>query len=426
MSGTALSQVIPIVSLPIITRLYEQSDFGIYAYYLSIINLVVPMMSLRYEYSLALSKFKLESKVLLIVCIIPVLVLLIIFLFTSILISSFTDLKLNLYYYSILSIFPMSLSQILFFWYIKNNNYKIISIHKIVLSFIINALSIIFGIFGSTNYNLIFSYIIGQIIGFLFLSRNISKALFKKKYIVRRQIKKIALKYSDFPKYEAPSCLLHAAHTNIHIIVITNFADSVMSGGYFLAYRVLQAPISLFTSSFSDAFYQKMANINSYEQINYEVNKCSDSIFNKTFIIYLIITILFQSYCEIIFGNNWVNAGIYFSIVSPQLYLSLLSSPYSHLLKIIGKQNLSLKINLFRFIVTIFIYVIFIYAKINIIYILAFLVILNCILIMCTSSLIDYYTNNRSKKIQFQRYFSFLTLFINMCVNLWKYYEIFK
>ena len=56
MTGTTLSQMIPIVISPILTRIYNPEDFGIYAIFLAIITILGSIISGRYELAIMLPK----------------------------------------------------------------------------------------------------------------------------------------------------------------------------------------------------------------------------------------------------------------------------------------------------------------------------------------------------------------------------------
>ena len=52
MSGTGLSQVIPILSVPILSRIYSPTQFGIYSSFLAISALITIVSTQRFEWAL--------------------------------------------------------------------------------------------------------------------------------------------------------------------------------------------------------------------------------------------------------------------------------------------------------------------------------------------------------------------------------------
>ena len=56
MTGSTLSQAIPIAVSPILTRLYKPEDFGLYAIFVAIITIIGTIVSGRYELAIILPK----------------------------------------------------------------------------------------------------------------------------------------------------------------------------------------------------------------------------------------------------------------------------------------------------------------------------------------------------------------------------------
>jgi O-antigen/teichoic acid export membrane protein len=55
-TGTAFSQIIIFISLPIITRLYSVNEFGILSLFIAIVAIISLISSLRYESAIMLPK----------------------------------------------------------------------------------------------------------------------------------------------------------------------------------------------------------------------------------------------------------------------------------------------------------------------------------------------------------------------------------
>ena len=52
--GTTFAQILTILSVPILTRLYGPEDFGVWALYISITSIITVIACMRYEYSIML------------------------------------------------------------------------------------------------------------------------------------------------------------------------------------------------------------------------------------------------------------------------------------------------------------------------------------------------------------------------------------
>ena len=60
-SGTTGAQILLILSVPFLTRLYTPEDFGILAVYASLLSFIVVIASLRYELAIPLPKNEVEA-----------------------------------------------------------------------------------------------------------------------------------------------------------------------------------------------------------------------------------------------------------------------------------------------------------------------------------------------------------------------------
>ena len=54
LSGSALSQALPILVSPIVTRLYSPADFGVFAIFSTVLGLIGPIANLRYDLSIVM------------------------------------------------------------------------------------------------------------------------------------------------------------------------------------------------------------------------------------------------------------------------------------------------------------------------------------------------------------------------------------
>lgn len=64
-TGTALSQLIPFLTTPILSRIYEPKDFGIYASYIAVITILFVLCTARYELAIIASEGDKEGETLL-------------------------------------------------------------------------------------------------------------------------------------------------------------------------------------------------------------------------------------------------------------------------------------------------------------------------------------------------------------------------
>ena len=88
MTGSILSQAIPIAITPILTRIYTPEDFGLYAVYIAIITILGTMVSGRYELAIMLPK---KDEDAINIFALGILITLLMTVFTTILVITFND-----------------------------------------------------------------------------------------------------------------------------------------------------------------------------------------------------------------------------------------------------------------------------------------------------------------------------------------------
>ena len=140
MTGTTISQAIPIIISPILTRVYTPQDFGIFALYMSMVTLITLISTGRYELAIMLPKKDRDAKYMLylsmcIALFISILLISIIFLFDDVIINfiGVPELLPWLYLSPIIIIF-MALFQSLNIWNSRKKEYKVLANNKIFRS----------------------------------------------------------------------------------------------------------------------------------------------------------------------------------------------------------------------------------------------------------------------------------------------------
>lgn len=74
-----------------------------------------------------------------------------------------------------------------------------------------------------------------------------------------RFFRALAKQYFSLVKYAVPSQLLNALASNIQPILLLRFFSAQEAGFYFLAYRLVWAPLNLATNAIAQAYYREMA-----------------------------------------------------------------------------------------------------------------------------------------------------------------------
>ena len=345
--GTGITQLIPILISPILTRIYSPEDFGIYSVYISITSIISVIATARYENAIVLPENEEDVffLVILTACLtfITSLISLVIVISLSSIIMSFFKLEgSSLWLYFIpLTVLISGLFAGLNNYFIKNKLFKTLTINKVTQSALSAVMQLIMGLFKKGAWGMLAGSVAGQGAGVL----NLSTTFFlkeKKRFgkITFEKIKQIAVRYKSFPKFSLTADLINVAANQIPAFFFTAYFNTATAGFYSLTQRMLAMPISLIGRSVLDVFRERAAS----DYIKF--GNC-ETIFIKTakslFLLAIIPTLIiffFSPYLfSIIFGEEWRTSGDYARILSFLFFVRFIVNPLSYVIYIAEKQK---------------------------------------------------------------------------------------
>ena len=369
MTGTTLSQAIPIAISPILTRIYRPEDFGIYAIFVALITILGTMISGRYELAIMLPNKDEDALNIFILGIIitslmTLMISLIIYFFSDNLISYIDNKKIKYWLYFVpISIFFAGANNLLNYYNNRFKEYKTITTSLVMKSMTSASVQLLIGLIKKNVSGLILGQIFSQIIANLRLSKVLfDKILFDK--INKQKIIKLGLRYIDFPKYSVFAILANKMSYQLTNIIISSMYSIVTLGYYSLVQRVLGLPSSLIGTSIGKVFFS---------EANQEKRKYGNVInsFRNTIIKLIIIGIpifgllyfTVENLFAFVFGEEWRVAGEYAKIIIPFYFIQFIVSAISTVEAVMEKQNIDLIFNICLLLISIV--VIFISMDLN-------------------------------------------------------------
>ena len=350
-AGTSIAQAIPFLFTPVLSRLYEPSQYGDFALFMSIIGVIGVISTLRYEMAIITSKTNDEAKaVLKLSFIILFLISLLSYVSTIVFISDgiFSNITNTVFHLSFIGIFLIGATNIFQHWFNRCGKYSLIAKAKVATSLANVLFSILLGYIGFINYGLIFGALIGSLVFFSFFIYSYLKENNLKKEFNLQSIKTVAKKHKDFPRFNTIQALLDTLQLNGILYLLTVYFNSTIIGFYAFAIKVLQAPMWLIGTSIAQIFYKEAS-------FNFNDKKDLTPILKKSMLISFIfslpislIILFFGSYIfSVIFGVEWENSGKYASILVPFFFTDLIKYTISQTLIIVGKVKHLLFISIF-------------------------------------------------------------------------------
>lgn len=344
--GSAFSQIILYLTIPILTRLFSEELFGVYMLFSSTIILLKPIASLQFELAILLPKRdKDAANFVVFTAIVLVLITTILFLILSIFKSSilifFNIESLSEFIFLIpLSVLLYGLITILDYWSNRKNEFKNIYFGVITKSATMSVSQVSIGLSSLNCLGLIPGMIIGQFLQFLvLLKKTINGLIAQKKHINFKRMFFLAKKYKDIPTFNSLLNFTNTLSNELPILLISKYFGLASAGVYGLAVKVGKAPVGIIQQSISQVFYNKASKTyNLKGDLSIVVKKTYTNLLGIAFAIFIPIFIV-SFYLDFIFGEGWTKVGLYVRILIPWLFIMFLSSPLTSLIVILNRQK---------------------------------------------------------------------------------------
>ncbi|QSZ67880.1 lipopolysaccharide biosynthesis protein [Methanofollis aquaemaris] len=319
-SGTAVAQLIGIISMLLITRLYTPSDLGVLAVYSSILGIVGTGATFRYEFAYALPKQDEDAANLFGLCLVLLIITtagfaLILLSGRELLIDAFGLDTLERYiWFLLIGFFGMGLYTILNYWAIRQRDYKRITYTKINQGAGGAVCKILLGIVSLGPVGLIIGHIVSQIVGI----GTFARAMWRKerenlKAISLSGMKGVAKTYRSFPIFNLPASIVNTMSLQLPPLMLLALYDAQVVGFYALAHMVMVLPVSVISQSMGQAY------VGEASKMVREESRELRMFYMRTFRHLSMIAVPLigiPALCApfvvpIIFGGAWVEAGWY-------------------------------------------------------------------------------------------------------------------
>lgn len=348
-SGTVFSQLLVVLSLPIITRLYSPEEFGVFGVFFAFLTMVSIVAGMRYEIGIPIPESDEQAVSLLslaLLCVIGTSLLAgLIVIFFSNTIARMVDIQ-ELADYLILLPFAVAVTgayNALVYWAIRKKAFGVIAFTRVGQGFGCVTTQVTLGWAGAGSIGLIVGQIVSNGVGLIGLLKSAVREDWKIIQNIKvADIKSVSREYIRYPKYSVVEALANSASIQMPLILIASMVASEEVGFLLLATRIMQAPISLVGSSVSQVYFSNAV----HEHRNGQLGEYTAQILNRLLrlgvgpIIFLgIVSPPIFSY---LFGAEWTRAGVLVAWMSPWFIFQFLASPASMSLHVTNNQRIAL------------------------------------------------------------------------------------
>lgn len=359
MTGTLLATLIPILTAPIMSRLFTAESYGILGLFMGLSGLIGVIAFSHYSQAILLTKENSDAKNIVwfafffstIISVVTLVVLILLNFFTTLI--TFTVLS-NWLYFLPLSIFFNGITSILLTWANRTKEFKQLSFNKVFQAILTAIVQIALGLLIKNETGLMVGLLLGQFISVLLLTYKFLSS--KESGIGLPQLnsfKNIAIKYKNLLFYSTPSEFINNLINQTPIFLLQKFAGVTYVGYYNFTIRFLGMPQILLSSAIVDVFKQKASY--TYNQ----VGNCFE-IFKKTFKVlvllailpFIIFTFFAPNIFEFVFGSQWHGAGIFAQLLAVLFFFRFVVSPLTYVYFIVGKFKEDFLLHILFLIVT--------------------------------------------------------------------------
>jgi O-antigen/teichoic acid export membrane protein len=365
LTGNAIGQIVGIIAIPIITRLYSVEVYGAFSAILAISIILSTLSTLSLHLAILIPKSDVEAKKILylsfgfmtVFCMILTSILLV---FSSDILTALgmASVKWMIYTIPILVLLQSSYL-ILTYWGVRHKSFGMVSSSKITEGVTDRSIAIIAGMAGYvSSQSLIFARLLSNIVSIFYLMPLFRKSTETTKTVQKEIIsyKSTILKYRFYLQYNAPSMLLISSMMQLPVIMLAAYFSPVSAGLYAIANRVVNIPVAALGSAISQTYTQKIAvdiSNNNLKKVQVDTDNFFTLLFSFMLIPFSVLSVVGESLFIILLGDKWADAGVLASFLSYLAMTTLLVQGFGGLFDVMNQQKTRLIYHSCNFIVRI-------------------------------------------------------------------------
>jgi O-antigen/teichoic acid export membrane protein len=341
--GNAIALIAPIMLYPVLSRVFTPSDYAIFGLYSSIFALLEIASAGRYDFAIVMPKrgsdaINLVAGGLIISIFYSLFIFVLTFLLKDWVAEKLNNIQLaNWLMWLPVGLFLISTSKLCNGWLIRTKNFRASSINKAGQKISEGIAQASIGLFKFGN-----GLVLGDVMGRLFnaglsIYQGIKSGLDRNKVSVAL-IKSNLNLFIEFPKYGIIPAMLNTLGGMLPVFIISIYYSVEISGNFNFSRIILSVPFALIATGISQVLMQRVSEKkNENQPILSELYSLALKLFALSTIgtvtVYFFGSVLF----EFVFGTKWKVAGEYTSILILSTSISLVVSPFSILLPVLGK-----------------------------------------------------------------------------------------
>lgn len=364
--GTIIGQSIPLLALPILSRLYTPADYALLNIFITFATTLSLFATGRYEFAVVLAKSEKSAQtvltltMLLNICF-SLLTMFALFIGGQLAAPYAKDWLLLLP----LAIFSIALYQITTHITNRNSDFKTLSFAAVMLQAASAVFKIALGVLQWFKQGLIIGYTIGITIAAVFVYRKHKSDLRLVRKSSLRDLLASARAFKQFPLFNVPYSLVGTLGSGMVVILYTTFDHIHFAGCFALTRSLVYVPVTFLSLSLGKVYFREAASHVGGPILEEKTQALNLTICELLLPTYCFLMVWAPDLFGIIFGEAWRQAGVIASIFTPAAYFFLFSSWPGRLYEVTKTQNISFFIQLISDVVSVGVLAAMLYSGVN-------------------------------------------------------------
>lgn len=353
--ATLFAQILNVLSLPILTRLFSPQDFGHFAVYAALLGIAVVAAGLRFDLAISLPESDDDAMNLVLLAMGSAIVVALGFWLIWTLLEIMTVGSYNLdqsiaaqYTWAVsLGILLVGFNTALQAWSARKKRYALIAKSRLTQAVAGVGTNTAFGLTAPSPTGLVLGHLAYSGIGILSLLKDLwrqDRAILQSVSIAK--IKEQALKFKAFPIYSVPEAFFNAGGWHVPILIMSVYLVTAELGQLMLATRLIGLPMVLLGQSVAQVYIAEAPRRARDGTLHAFTRQTMRTLAKVAAIPILGLGLLSPFLFPIAFGQDWARAGEIVAWLAPWYLVQIIASPVSTALHVLGQLRLSMFIQL--------------------------------------------------------------------------------
>lgn len=315
-SGTILGQIVSIVTLPIITRIYGAEIIGSWTAIYAIATIITYFSDLGLSQAIMIESdekverlYQMVSTISLVICCFAYFITIGYYL----LIGYEVGDAIIYSFFVIMYAYTMRQVQTCYTWLNRDKQYNVLMRNPVINYSSVAFFSIVLGLIGFKKYGYYFGITLGQFLTLVNMKFVLPKKMF---YFNMTYYKQAITKHMEFIKYQMPSQVSLQLRQQLPNLLIGSLFGNEILGYFSISQKLISIPITFIGQALGKVFYQTIAEM---KRAGREIGVFLKKNMNRAMMIAVIPMILFAAFGDVaivvFFGKEYELGGVISRII---------------------------------------------------------------------------------------------------------------